>query len=53
AGSTTLEGEPVLPRHPLLQIAVGPAYSSDDPIDIESESDEFLRGEMKEETEAE
>ncbi|KAH9300006.1 hypothetical protein KI387_011589, partial [Taxus chinensis] len=41
------------PQAPLLQIAAGPAHSSDDPIDIDSESEEFTGGETEEETEAE
>ncbi|KAH9330579.1 hypothetical protein KI387_002687, partial [Taxus chinensis] len=40
------------PKAPLLQIATGPAHNSDDPIDIDSESEEFTGGET-EETEAE
>ncbi|KAH9303229.1 hypothetical protein KI387_014812, partial [Taxus chinensis] len=32
-------------------IAAGPAHSSDDPIDIDSESEEFTGGETEEETE--
>ncbi|KAH9311976.1 hypothetical protein KI387_027011, partial [Taxus chinensis] len=40
------------PQAPLLQIVVGPTHSSDDPIDIDSESEEFTGGEMEEETEA-
>ncbi|KAH9308106.1 hypothetical protein KI387_036017, partial [Taxus chinensis] len=48
-----LEVEPVLLRHPLLQIATGLAHSSDDPIDIDSESNDFTGGETEEETEAE
>ncbi|KAH9313243.1 hypothetical protein KI387_028278, partial [Taxus chinensis] len=39
------------PQAPLLQIATGPAHSSDDPIDIDSESEEFTGGETEEETE--
>ncbi|KAH9304870.1 hypothetical protein KI387_009274, partial [Taxus chinensis] len=42
-----------VPQAPLLQIAASPAHSSDDPIDIDSESEEFTGGETKEETEAE
>ncbi|KAH9304617.1 hypothetical protein KI387_009021, partial [Taxus chinensis] len=38
------------PKAPLLQIVVGPAHSSDDPIDIDSESEEFTGGETEEET---
>ncbi|KAH9318334.1 hypothetical protein KI387_020103, partial [Taxus chinensis] len=40
------------PQAPLLQIAAGPAHSSDNPIDIDSESEEFTGGEMEEDTEA-
>ncbi|KAH9315672.1 hypothetical protein KI387_024299, partial [Taxus chinensis] len=32
-------------------IAVGPAHSSDDPIDIDSESEDFIEGGTEEETE--
>ncbi|KAH9330064.1 hypothetical protein KI387_002172, partial [Taxus chinensis] len=39
------------PRAPLLQIAAGPAHSSDDPIDIDSDSEEFSEGRTEEETE--
>ncbi|KAH9325119.1 hypothetical protein KI387_005297, partial [Taxus chinensis] len=39
------------PRAPLLQIAAGLAHSSDDPIDIDSESEEFTEGGSEEETE--
>ncbi|KAH9322927.1 hypothetical protein KI387_017566, partial [Taxus chinensis] len=39
------------PQAPLLQIHASPAHSSDDPIDIDSESEEFTGGEMEEETE--
>ncbi|KAH9317880.1 hypothetical protein KI387_019649, partial [Taxus chinensis] len=38
------------PQEPLLWIAVGLAHSSDDPIDIDSESEEFIRGETEEDT---
>ncbi|KAH9318181.1 hypothetical protein KI387_019950, partial [Taxus chinensis] len=38
------------PQEPLLRIATGPAHSSDDPIDIDSESEEFIGGETEEET---
>ncbi|KAH9311652.1 hypothetical protein KI387_026687, partial [Taxus chinensis] len=41
------------PQEPLLQIVASPAQSSDDPIDIDSESEEFTWGETEEETEAE
>ncbi|KAH9301363.1 hypothetical protein KI387_012946, partial [Taxus chinensis] len=41
------------PQAPLLQIATGPAHSSDEPIDIDSKSKEFTEGETEEETEAE
>ncbi|KAH9311448.1 hypothetical protein KI387_026483, partial [Taxus chinensis] len=39
------------PQAPLLQIAVGPTHSSNDPIDIDSESEEFIGGETEEDTE--
>ncbi|KAH9305130.1 hypothetical protein KI387_009534, partial [Taxus chinensis] len=39
------------PQAPLLWIATSPAHSSDDPIDIDSDSEEFTGGEMEEETE--
>ncbi|KAH9298724.1 hypothetical protein KI387_030406, partial [Taxus chinensis] len=39
------------PQAPLLRIAMGPAHSSDDPIDIDSESEEFTGGETEEEIE--
>ncbi|KAH9310247.1 hypothetical protein KI387_044192 [Taxus chinensis] len=39
------------PQAPLLQISVGPAHSSDDPIEVDSESKEFTGGETEEETE--
>ncbi|KAH9291921.1 hypothetical protein KI387_042891, partial [Taxus chinensis] len=38
------------PRAPLLQIAAGPAHSSDDPIDIDSDSEEFTEGGSEEQT---
>ncbi|KAH9287695.1 hypothetical protein KI387_031812, partial [Taxus chinensis] len=44
-------GRASAPRAPLLQIVAGPAHSSDDPIDIDSESEEFTEGGTKEETE--
>ncbi|KAH9289906.1 hypothetical protein KI387_034023, partial [Taxus chinensis] len=39
------------PQAPLLRITASPAHSSDDPIDIDSESEEFTGGETEEETE--
>ncbi|KAH9290636.1 hypothetical protein KI387_034753, partial [Taxus chinensis] len=39
------------PRAPLLQIVAGLTHSSDDPIDIDSESEEFIEGGSEEETE--
>lgn len=36
---------------PLLWIVTGPTHSSDDPIDIDSESEEFTGGQTEEETE--
>ncbi|KAH9304838.1 hypothetical protein KI387_009242, partial [Taxus chinensis] len=39
------------PQAPLLWIVAGPAHSSDDPIDIDSESEEFTWGEIEEENE--
>ncbi|KAH9313490.1 hypothetical protein KI387_022117, partial [Taxus chinensis] len=41
------------PQAPLLQIAASPVHSSDDPIDIDSKSEEFTWGETEEETKAE
>ncbi|KAH9301798.1 hypothetical protein KI387_013381, partial [Taxus chinensis] len=41
------------PQAPLLKIAAGLTHSSDDPIDIYSESEEFTGGKTEEETEAE
>ncbi|KAH9305217.1 hypothetical protein KI387_009621, partial [Taxus chinensis] len=42
------------PQAPLFQIAAGPAHNSNDPIDIDFESEEFIGGaETEEETEAE
>ncbi|KAH9298651.1 hypothetical protein KI387_030333, partial [Taxus chinensis] len=38
------------PQAPLLQIDVGPAHSRDDPIDIDSDSEEFIEGGIEEET---
>ncbi|KAH9330290.1 hypothetical protein KI387_002398, partial [Taxus chinensis] len=38
------------PRAPLLQIAAGPAHSSNDPIDIDSDSEELTEGGSEEET---
>ncbi|KAH9310619.1 hypothetical protein KI387_025654, partial [Taxus chinensis] len=32
------------PQAPLLQIVVGPAHSSDDPIDIDSDYEELTEG---------
>ncbi|KAH9311409.1 hypothetical protein KI387_026444, partial [Taxus chinensis] len=46
-------GRASAPQAPLLQITAGLSHSSDDPIDIDSESEEFTGGEMEEETEAE
>ncbi|KAH9296322.1 hypothetical protein KI387_039910, partial [Taxus chinensis] len=45
------QGRAGAPQAPLLRITAGPAHSSDDPIDIDSESEEFTGGEMEEETE--
>ncbi|KAH9330968.1 hypothetical protein KI387_003076, partial [Taxus chinensis] len=39
-----------VPRAPLLQIAAGPAHSSDDPIDIDSDSEELTEGGSEEQT---
>ncbi|KAH9322472.1 hypothetical protein KI387_017111, partial [Taxus chinensis] len=41
------------PQAPLLQITASLTHSSNDPIDIDSESEEFTGGETEEETEAE
>ncbi|KAH9302453.1 hypothetical protein KI387_014036, partial [Taxus chinensis] len=35
------------PQEPLLQIAASPAHSSNDPIDIDSESEEFIGGRQR------
>ncbi|KAH9289952.1 hypothetical protein KI387_034069, partial [Taxus chinensis] len=39
------------PQAPILQIAASPAHSSEYPIDIDSESEDFTEGETEEETE--
>ncbi|KAH9296213.1 hypothetical protein KI387_039801 [Taxus chinensis] len=39
------------PQAPLLWIAVGPTHSSDEPINVDFESEEFTRGETEEEIE--
>ncbi|KAH9319048.1 hypothetical protein KI387_020817, partial [Taxus chinensis] len=44
-------GRASAPQEPLLQIAAGPAHSSDEPIDVDSESKEFTGGDTEEETE--
>ncbi|KAH9329755.1 hypothetical protein KI387_001863, partial [Taxus chinensis] len=44
-------GRAGVPQAPLLRITTNPAHSSDDPIDIDSEYEEFIGGEMEEETE--
>ncbi|KAH9304853.1 hypothetical protein KI387_009257, partial [Taxus chinensis] len=41
------------PQAPLLQITTGPAHNRNDPIDIDSKSEDFTGGETEEETEAE
>ncbi|KAH9297168.1 hypothetical protein KI387_028850, partial [Taxus chinensis] len=45
------QGRAGAPQAPLLRIATGPTHSSDEPIDMDSESKEFTRGEIEEETE--
>ncbi|KAH9299894.1 hypothetical protein KI387_044117 [Taxus chinensis] len=47
------QGRAGAPQAPLLQIATGLAHSSDDPINVDSESEEFTGGETEEETEEE
>ncbi|KAH9311512.1 hypothetical protein KI387_026547, partial [Taxus chinensis] len=47
------QGRVGAPQAPLLHIATSPAHNSDEPIDTDSESEEFTVGEIEEETEAE
>ncbi|KAH9325466.1 hypothetical protein KI387_005644, partial [Taxus chinensis] len=43
-------GRASAPQAPLLQIATGPTHSSNDPIEVDSESEEFTGGGTEEET---
>ncbi|KAH9299546.1 hypothetical protein KI387_031228, partial [Taxus chinensis] len=49
-GIIRARGRAGAPRAPLLQIAAGLAHSSDDPIDIDSDSEELTEGGSEEQT---
>ncbi|KAH9332111.1 hypothetical protein KI387_043692 [Taxus chinensis] len=49
-GIVRARGRAGAPRAPLLRITAGPAHSSDDPIDIDSDSEESTEGGSEEQT---